>query len=472
VRDAFGKENPVHGLLYYPSLPPGNKVREGLDGFDLIVNDIPALTDEEYQPPLDSFSYRLLFYYASQLTGGEFWQNEGKIWSKDVDRFANPSGKIRDAVAQLVAPGGTDDQKLEKIYAAVMQIDNTRFSREHSAQENKAQGLRVKTAADIWEQKRGSDDEITRLFIAMARAAGLKAYAMIVTERDKNLWNTGYLDWNQFEDEIAIVSVGGKEQFFDPGQRYCDYGKLHWMHTQLMGIRQTDQGQAVTVTPAANYQDNSTMRVADLQLSADGQVKGVARITMNGVEALRWRQEALRTDEQEMKKKFEDEQQATVPAGVVVKMSHFLGLTDPGSPLMAVMDVNGNMGTQTGKRIILPSALFEANVKPPFAAATRESPIDLRYPYIAQDDFKLELAPGLTVKNLPTNAEVPLQAVGKYRANYSSPENGYELSRIVAMGKTLFPTAQYGDLRDFYQKMGAQDQQQIVLERAAVTASQ
>ena len=72
-----------------------------------------------------------------------------------------------------------------------MTLDNTRFSREHSAEENKAEGLRVKTAADIWQQKRGSDDEITRLFISMARAAGLKAWAMIVTERNRNLFNAG-----------------------------------------------------------------------------------------------------------------------------------------------------------------------------------------------------------------------------------------------------------------------------------------
>jgi hypothetical protein len=472
VTDALGKQSMAHGILYYPALPPGNKVREGMDGYDLTVSDVPALTNEEYQPPLDSFSYRLLFYYSAQFTGGEFWQNEGKIWSKDVDRFANPSGKIRDAVGQIVAPSDTDDQKLQKIYAAVMKIDNTRFSREHSAQENKAQGLRVKTAADIWEQKRGSDDEITRLFIAMARAAGLKAYAMIVTERDRNLLNTGYLDWSQFEDEIAIVSVGGKEQFFDPGQRYCEYGKLHWMHTQLLGIRQADQGPVAMVTPAGNYQDNTTVRSADVALGADGTVKGTARITMNGVEALRWRQQALRGDEQEMKKTFEDELQGQVPAGVVIRTNHFLGLTEPGSALMAVMDVSGNMGTATGKRIFVPSSLFEANVKPPFAAATRESPIDLHYPYLLQDDVKLELAPGLTVKNLPTDAEVPMLTFGKYRAKYSTPENSYELTRVVAMGRTLFTVAQYGDLRDFYQKMGAQDQQQVLLERTAMTASQ
>ncbi len=44
VTDALGKQSMAHGILYYPALPPGNKVRDGMDGFDLMVSDVPALT--------------------------------------------------------------------------------------------------------------------------------------------------------------------------------------------------------------------------------------------------------------------------------------------------------------------------------------------------------------------------------------------------------------------------------------------
>ncbi len=84
----------------------------------------------------------------------------------------------------------------------------------------------------------------------------------------------------------------------------------------------------------------------------------------------------------------------------------------------------------------------------------------------------MQLAPGLTAKGLPTNADIPMLPNGQYKATYSSPQNGYELTRVVAVGKTVYTTAEYGQLRDFYQKIGAQDQQQVLLERTAVTASQ
>lgn len=472
-KDAFGKEKNASRLLYFPWLPPGAAVRPSVDGtYDLVVDNIPAIPDEEFSPPLDSFSYRLVFYYSSAYTGADYWKGTGKEWSKDVDRFANPTDPIRQAVAGLVSSSDTDDQKLHKIYAAVMTVDNTRFTREHSEAEDRAQGLRVKTAADIWAQKRGSDDEITRLFISMARAAGFKAYAVAVTERQRNILNTGYLDWGQFEDEIAIVNVGGKEVFFDPGQRYCEYGKLHWMHNQILGIRQTDSGVVAPIeTPAPAYSDNETMRSADLDLSPDGSLKGTIRVSMNGAEALRWRQAVLSTDEQEAKSDFEKEMQARVPDGVIVKMNHFVSIADPTTVLIAVLDVSGGMGTATGKRVLLPSSFFEARVKPIFAEAKRENPVDLHYPFAAEDKVTLRLAPGLTIESVPTTAQVPMEKLAFYKAQYTSGASTYGEVRTLALGSSLYKKEEYPELRDFYQKTGAQDQQQLILRRAPVEAA-
>jgi hypothetical protein len=472
TKDRFGKEQSATRLIYFPLLPSGNKVNYSIDGsYDLVVDNIPAIPEEEYSPPLGSFSYRLIFYYSAGATGADYWKTTGKEWSKDVDRFANPNDAIRQAVAGIVSPSDTDDQKLRKIYAAVMTIENTRFTREHSAAENKAQGLRVKTAADIWAQKRGSDDEITRLFISMARAAGLKAHAAAVTERQKALLNTGYLDWGQLEDEIAIVNVGGKDVFFDPGQRYCEYGKLHWMHTDVLGMRQSDNGIAPLTMPGATFQDNETVRNADLEIGPDGSLKGTIRISMGGAEALRWRLKALSSDEQESKSDFEKEIQACVPDGVIVKMNHFVGISDFNSSLLATLDVSGSMGTAAGKRVLLPSSFFEARVKPIFAETKRENPIDLRFPYATEDRVTLKLAPGLSLEGLPTDTSVPMQKLAFYTVKYKSDANTYSQDRVIAVGTPLFKKEEYPDLRDFFQKTGAQDQQQLVLKRSPVEAA-
>ena len=72
---------------------------------------------------------------------------------------------------------------------------------------------------------------------------------MIVTSRNRALLDQGYLDWDQLTDEIAIVNVGGKEVYLDRGERYCEYGKLDWIHTQMEGFRQTETGTELATAP-------------------------------------------------------------------------------------------------------------------------------------------------------------------------------------------------------------------------------
>jgi len=464
-----GHEEVANSLLYTFSLPPGVKVREGQDGYDLLVENIGPLPDEDYMPPFRSFTFRVIFYYSPWRTPDEYWRNQGKYWSKDLDRFAN-AGKVRGAVSQTVGPSDSDEQKVEKIYAEIMKIENTSFTRTHLAEENKAEGLKVKNADDIWEQKRGTSDEITRLFIAMVRAAGLKAYGMVVVNRDQNVLQTAYMDWDQLDDEIAIVSIGGKEVFFDPGQRYCEFAKLHWKHTWANGVRQTDGGTQIATTTGLTYVDNKTDRIAQLSLDPDGKLHGFIRVTMSGTEALHWRQVALSGDVDELKKEFDQYLQERVPPGVEVKTNHFVGLTDYTTMLMAQVDVSGTLGTATGKRVILPAVFFEASAKPLFVHEKRENPVDLHYPYTMHDQFSVTLPPNMTAESVPKETSVPFAPNGDYVAKFAVQGNTYAYGRLLRLANPFYKVDEYAGLRSFYQKTNTDDQEQVVLHPAAVAA--
>ena len=113
-------------------------------------------------PPMHNYTYRALFYYTIARTTDEYWATEGKYWSKNVDRFVD-SGKLSGIAATIVSPSDTPEQKLEKIYGAVMTVENTTLTREHTGAEDKALGVKIKTAADIWAQKRGNRDRLPPL---------------------------------------------------------------------------------------------------------------------------------------------------------------------------------------------------------------------------------------------------------------------------------------------------------------------
>ncbi|MGH9588702.1 MAG: transglutaminase domain-containing protein [Acidobacteriaceae bacterium] len=466
-----GHENVANILLYSYILPSGVKVRQGQDGYDLVVENIPALPKGDYLPPFRSLADRLTFYYSPFRTPAEYWKTEGKYWSKAFDHFADPSGKIRAAVNTIIAPGDSDEQKVEKIYAAVMKLDNTSYSRQHSAAENKAEHVKINNAEDVWEQKRGYDDQITRLFVAMVRAAGLKVYGAIVVDRDRSVFVTDFLNWNQLDDELAIVELNGKEVYFDPGQRYCEFGKLAWKHTWASGLRESDKGVVMFTTPAPSYKDNSTNRVARLSLSATDQVSGTLYDNMSGAQALYWRQAVLRGDEDSVKKQFDNTLQNSMPPGVHVKVDHFVGLTDYTHPLMVVVQVSGTLGTATGKHLFIPAAFFEAGNPPLFAKTNRIYPIDMNYPYMISDDFQLTLPENMTVESLPKGGDIPFVPNADYLVKFVSTPHLYGYARLLRVASVLYKATQYPSLRDFYQKLSSSDQSQAALQITPVSVS-
>jgi hypothetical protein len=246
-------------IAWSPILPPGAQIKQsdvmtGGKQWELDIQDVPPLPHEDYMPPLDSVSYRVLFYYTPYHSIQEFWTSTGKEWSKNVDRFVGPSGKVADYAKSLVSATDTEDQKARKLYAAVMAMENTDYTRERTTREEKAAGFRdLKNTEDVMKRERGNSDQLTQLFVALARGVGLKAYVMGVADRDERLWIPMYMSLNQVDAYIAIVVIDGKDVYFDPGERYCEPEHLSWRHASTGGIRQTAGGTDIAATPGEPY---------------------------------------------------------------------------------------------------------------------------------------------------------------------------------------------------------------------------
>ncbi|MGB6131682.1 MAG: DUF3857 domain-containing protein [Acidobacteriaceae bacterium] len=458
------------------SLPKGAQIVRNKGAFVLDLTDVPAVPDEDFMPPKVNLEYRVFFYYidpSQKNTADDYWARQGVFWSAGTDLFINQD-KLKGIAASLVAAGDSDQVKVGKLYDAMMQLENTEFTRAESEKEEKKTHTVVTTAADVWKAKRGTPNQITLLFIGLARAAGLKAYNMYVSDRDLEFFDKNYLDMDQLDDDIAIVVVDGKEQYFDPGERYCLPGQLHWRHTSTMGLRQGPNGASLAETPGAGLRDAQTMRGADLQLDASGRVSGTIRVAMTGSPALGWRQRMLETDAAAMEKEFEADLKSRLPSGVDVQLTSFEGLEDWKGPLIAHLTVTGSLGTVMGKRMLLPADLFEAGVKPRFLPEKREFPVYMDYVYADEDDVTLALPSTMGMEAMPKDTRIPLSnpqhpggLLGIYRAAYEANGKTISLHRAFAIGSPIFPASAYPELRDFYGKVNAQDHEQVVLREAA-----
>jgi hypothetical protein len=439
--------------------------------YKLTMTNVPPIPDEAYMPPMRSLSYRVWLYYAAYTNAQEFWQATGKTWSKAQDKFINASS-LGDVVSKIVSPGDSEEQKLRKIYAAVMTIENTDFTRAHTSSEDQAATghAEIHSAADIWQLKRGSSDQITDLFIGLARASQMKAYAMDVADRSQRLFLPDYMSLGQLDDEIAIVNVGGKEQYFDPGSRYCPYGHLAWQHTSAGGLRQTEGGTTIAqASPAEAYKFSTTQRAADLVLAKDDTVSGTVTLVFSGAPALQWRQRALETDDTGIRTELKDNLAERLPAGMDIEVSSIGKLTEYESPLVVQYSVKGNLGSLTGKRIILPADPFSAKAKEIFPQEKRIMPIYFHFPYEEADITRVRFPAGFTVESAPTAATDRYTNSSANAMSVQATSNSITIRREMLMADTLVPEQEYAALRAYYSKMEQKAQESVVLNVPAPT---
>jgi len=446
-------------------LPLASVVGDATGRFTVDLSDIPPTPSEDWMPPLNTLRQRIEFYYTYVKSAKDYWDSEGKHWAKDTERFTNPGHEVKDTVQEIVSPSDSEEQKARKIYAAVMKLDNTDFSRTKSEAERKVEKLKpIKNSEDVWKQRAGSSDEIALLYVALARAAGLKVWPMQLVDRSRAIFDPNYLNARQFDDYIAIIDIGGKETFLDPGQKMCPFGLMHWKHYLASGFRLSDKGVVLATTPSNTYNAAVFKRVAKLQVNPDGSVKGQVAIAMTGPDALHWRQMALENDQDEVKKRFKELLREELPDGIDADFDRFIGLDDPDVNLVGIASISGTLGTTTGKRAFLPAMFYQSHGKHPFVAQDKRStPIDVHFARMEQDDVTYHLPPGLSVESAPQAASLawPDHALLSIT---TTPQNGsIQIRRVLAHNYTLLSPADYSDLHSFYQKVATADQQQLVL---------
>jgi hypothetical protein len=470
VRKAHYSFTPIQtGLLWWTRLPNGATVKKDVAGrYSVDVANVSPIPYEEWMPPIQSVLYKVLFYYDESYTAEAFWLTAGKQWQREVNHFADPNKTIRDAVAGIVAPGDSDLDKAQKLYKAVQALDNTDYSRKIGESERKELNLKVqKRAQDTWNQKSGSSEDIALLYMAMLRAAALPAYATKVTDRGERMFDPTFLSTSQLDDTLVVANLGGKEMFLDPGEKMCPFGTLSWKHSDTAGLRELADGVGIGSTPEQRYTANTLVRSGDLTLDPHGGITGSVTFLYNGQEALRWRQLALENDDAEVKKRFDHELESIVPAGVEAHVDHFLGMDAPDANLMAIVKVTGSLGTATSKRLLVPGFFFESRGAAPFVnEEKRLEPVDMHYGDQVTEDITYNLPPGMSVEAAPQETKVSWAGHAAYVANSKTDPGQVSIHRTMARAFTFAKAQEYQDLRGFYAKVAAADQQQLVLATA------
>jgi hypothetical protein len=453
--------------------PPNSpaSIQSGKGVLTVDLTDVPPIPDDDWMPPTNTVEWRAEIFYTYAHTSQEFWDAEVKYWASETDAFTKVTGTIKKAASSLVASDDTDERKARKIYVAVMKLDNTDFSREKSEAERKKEKLKeIHGVDDVWKNQGGPGNSIALLYVALAQAAGLKAWPMQVVDRSYALFDRDYFTAGQLQDYIAVVKIGGMEVYLDPAQKGCPFGTLHWTHSLAGGFRESESGPVLSSTPSFGDTDNQVKRIADVSVDTEGNVTGTAHIELKGPEALYWRQQSFGNDENGLKKKIQESIKNDLPDGVDATVDHLQGLEDYESNLMIFFNLSGKAGLVTGKHFFLPGLLFETRAKHPFVAqAKRATSIDVHFPTVETDNVVYHLPQGYKAESSPHTSNVEIPGLASLRITSVAKGDTLEVTRDFSRSFTVLAPQVYDRLHDFYLDVATADQQQVVLVRDAAT---
>lgn len=207
-----------------------------------------------------------------------------------------------------------------------------------------------------------------------------------------------------------------------------------------------------------------------MKLDSDGSLKGKVTLQFTGEDALEYRLDALDTDDAGRKKELEDDLSTLLSNAAKVKLVSVADWTATDAPLTAVFDVEiPSFASVAGKRLLVPSYLFETKELDAFKHAERKYPVYFSYAYAELDDLTFELPPEYTIESAPQMQDVSL-TYARYRNLSQLQGHTLNTQRALLFNAIFFPVARYDDVKSFFNKVQAGDELQVVLKGGSVSA--
>jgi hypothetical protein len=379
---------------------------------------------------------------------------------------------MEQAVAQMVSPSDSPEVKAQKIYARVQQLKYTSYEVEKTDQEQKReQAKKIKNATDLLKAGSGDGRDITWVYLALVRAAGIEAYPIWTSSRSEYFFNPKLMNANQLNSNMVLLKLNGKDVYCDPGTAFVPFGFLPWNETAVMGLKLDKDGGSFVTTELPQSSESVIERKAELKMSDDGTLSGNVRMTFSGLEAL-WRRIEERNEDEAARKQFmEDQLREYVPVGIDVELTNKPDWASSAPTLVAVYDLKvQGWATAAGHRALLPVGLFSASEKGVFAHAERVHPIYFRFPYQKKDDVTIELPLNWKVTNVPKEKNQDSKAV-VYDLKVENANGVLHLTRMLRSDLLVIDQANYPALRGFYQIVRTGDEQTIVVQPGATAAA-
>jgi hypothetical protein len=457
------------------ALPPGVEPKRDKDHIvRMEVSNVPAFQAEDLMPPANELKARVDFTYSEldDKNPESYWKTIGKGYDAWLERFVGRRRAMEEAVGQIISPSDPPETKLRKIYERVQQVHNISYDERKTEQELKRENEKAdENVEDVWKRGYGTRSQITWLYLALVRAAGFEASGALVSDRQNYFFSPVTMQSYKLDSPVVLVKLNGKDLYFDPGAEFTPFGLLTWSETGVQGLRLDRNGGTWIKTTLPPSSESRVERHASLKLSDTGDLEGKLTVTYTGLVAVYDRLAERDADAVARKKFLEEYVKSQIPVTADVELTNHPDWSGSGTPLVAEFDLKiPEWASNAGKRVVVPAGVFTGGEKKIFEHANRTNPIYFEYPYEKLDDVTITLPAGWQAGNLPSEQGQDTRLVG-YSRKVEGGKDSVHLTRKLKIDFIILDAKFYPALRSFYQSVRTADEEQIVLQPGATSAS-
>lgn len=437
----------------------GGMLRCNATNYQYTAENMPAIRENKYISCARDYCAQVTAELKGINFPGTMQKNYTQSWD-DIDKslvgdsdFGGRIKKSNPLEQEMASLSFSDDTPIETRIAAVytMLKSKVRWNGEYK--------LWARSASKILKDGTGSNADINFILISMLRNAGLEAYPIILSSRDKGVLPLTHPTMAHINTMVVGVMDGEKIHYIDGS---VEDGFVDVLPDKLLVNRArliSDKGKGRWVDMQQSG-DADTRIVITAEITETGALTGTAVIKRSRHAALETKHAfRMAKDSTEYVKRIETNENITISKYSQDGMHDF-------SPSVVETIEFSKSSDSNGHTIYVNPFIFKAVNESPFTAEQRILPVEFPFKQSISITETITIPDGMTVEELPKGVRLHSEdGMTDCRVMSSANANTINLQYRFQLKKVFFLSDEYPTLRNIFEMLAEKGKEVIVLKR-------
>jgi len=465
--EVFGAEEPILEKEFTILVPKGVKLKYKMlrSGVTPIISkrgnktrytwkfkNLAPIIKEEQMPPLGEVAPKLLF---SSLKS---WKEFGSWFGKGFFKSCVADPKMVEKAKELAGESHSQAEKILKIQQYLQErLRDVPCDLEMA-------GYLPRAAKEVYQDRYGNLSDRMAVLVAMLRSIGIEAYPAMTNSSGLKV-DPEIPCPAQFNDLLVAVPQDKEYHWLRLDYNPCRLGELPFPQG-VTALLIKPKKSIITTTPSLTPEENLSQKEVDLELKADGFIRGKVTYSLSGYFDLRDCLRSKKTDEE--RRSYLSKAVRQISEKARLTDYRLANLTDLSLPLEVHLEFEcPDYALSEGELtfIKVPSIPFSINsLNIETNLEERKLPYVLKSTMVDKLNLKIGLPEGFQVSYLPTDVKLE-NAVGSLSLTCKEQEGEVNYNLDLTIAKTLISPEDYLQLKQLIEKFKLEKNRTIILKR-------